>query len=138
METQQITPETVLSCGHRPTPQPAGSCVTGYGIDMRGFTRCFGCAEAHERETFERAGAAREPFVAYLSGDPKVRGSLTITTWTGAEIAKVTSAKEMKTPYGGTLHGDKWLSYTAVDAHGREWFGRGTPGVVTSIRRKGK
>lgn len=137
METTTINAHTVLSCGHVPTPQPAGSAGTGYGSNMRGQTFCYACGERDERTRFDTAGQAREPFVAYVTGDEKQAHGWTITTWTGAKLATVTSAKKIRTPRRDTIHGSHFYAITARDEKGREWYGRSSPGIVISLRRKG-
>jgi hypothetical protein len=134
---KQITADTTLSCGHKPTPRTSEhDCGTGYGTDNDGNTRCYACAEEYERELFKVAGDKREPFAAYLKADAS--GNLTINTWTGGKLADVVSTREIPLTRMSFTHGRNILTYTARDAHGREWYGRGNAGIITTLRRKGK
>jgi hypothetical protein len=120
---QSFTPD----CGHPVSPAP-GDIGTGYATSAKtGKTMCYPCADASEREAIKTA----DVFVAYVSADRK-----RITTWTGGELAEVTShvlGKKIRTSEG-------WYrvrAVTAVTPDGAEWYGRGSDNAdVITIRRK--
>jgi hypothetical protein len=127
---------TILDCGH-PTTVTQDELFPGTAITSDGRTSCYSCAEQNERTAFDLAGSERKPFTAYLTGDVKVKGSLKVTTWTGAELATVLNAHPIALTRTSFTHGKTILAYTARDAQGRLWYGRGNPGIVTTLRRKG-
>lgn len=111
-------PAILLDCGHAPTPTPGG-IGTGRAIDRRtGRTRCYPCAEAHEREMIKTAQA----FTGYLTDlRPNV-----VTTWTGATLAVVTSystGARRIAPSGGTF---RMQNVRARTPDGTMWHGQGS------------
>lgn len=67
----QITPNTILDCGHAPTPQSDGSISTGYGRSVKtGATACYQCCADNDRADMIETGRA----VMYLSAPIVGRG----------------------------------------------------------------
>jgi hypothetical protein len=79
---------------------------------------CYACAEAAERKSF----AQSRVFTGYVSDAHPG----TFTTWTGAELAKVTrltTGRVRYTPTGGAY---RMRYVTAVSPDGRTWIGHGS------------
>ena len=115
---------TVCDCGHPPTPQPAGSGCTGYAMHSgTGRTSCYPCADAWEREQF-RACETGALWFGYVSSDGR-----TVTTWTGATLARIVRTWETREGFGG-----KTLRIWARDEWGRWWGGRGPTDSGTYVR----
>lgn len=123
MDPKPFTPD----CGHTVTPTP-GSIGTGKATDPKtGRTMCYPCAEEREREII-RSG---EPTGVYVNEDKR-----TVTTWTGAELGKITSltrGAKRHTKNGPT----QTRSITVRTPDGRNWYGRGSDDMdAVTIRRK--
>ncbi len=124
-----LTPFTP-DCGHTVTPKP-DSVGTGKATDPEtGRTMCYPCAESDEREKIKTA----DTYTAYVSTDGK-----TLTTWTGAELAKITSRTRGARRYGkdGPY---RMCSITATTPDGAPWYGRGKDDrdVITIHRSKNR
>lgn len=142
MANATLTPTT---CGHAATPSfyAPGSTVTLQGADGVWGTRdmtgqpftsgtahtsdgrvlCYTCAEAEELAAFHEAAT----YGAYLSSDGR-----TVTTWTGATLAQVTS----NTDADNGWHGSTITHIRAVDSTGAHWFGKGGgEGMCLTMRR---
>lgn len=124
MDLKPFTPD----CGHTVTPTP-NSIGTGKATDPRtGRTMCYPCAEERERGII-RSG---EPTGVYVN---ETEG--TVTTWTGAELGKITSLTRGAKRY--TNSGCyRMRSITVRTPDGRDWYGRGSADMdaVTIRRRK--
>lgn len=70
------------------------------------------------------------PFVGYVSCDGK-----SIQTWPGGHLMTVTSAQTCRLSQWSYIHGKTWFSYRAKDVHGRNWYGRSSPGIAITLRR---
>ncbi|GAA1895155.1 hypothetical protein [Streptantibioticus ferralitis] len=107
-----LTPGDVLDCGHPPTPKGIG---TGRAI-YRGRSMCYACADEQQREDIKKADA----FAAYVTPD-----HVALTTWSGGELAKITSYKvrDHIAP-GGRPYRMQYVWATTPD--GTRWHGRGT------------
>lgn len=122
MDLSPLTPD----CGHTVTPAP-GSVGTGKATDPKtGRTMCYPCSEASEREAIKSA----DVFTGYISADAK-----RFTTWTGGELAKITSIVT-----GGKVQTrDGWYRMRflwATTPDGARWYGRGGDDVdVITLRR---
>jgi hypothetical protein len=122
MDLTPFTPD----CGHTVTPVP-GSVGTGKATDPNtGKTMCYPCAEAAEREAIKTA----DVYTAYVTNDGK-----RLTTWTGAELAKITNLAT-----GSKVHTKNgWYCMRTVHAttpDGATWYGRGSDDAdVITIRR---
>lgn len=111
MDLTPFTPD----CGHLVTPVP-GSVGTGKATDpVTGYTRCYSCIEAHERESIKIA----DVYSAYVSSDGK-----RITTWTGATLAVVTSYSSGSKRYSNDGY-YRMRSIRARTPDGAEWYGSG-------------
>ena len=85
---------------------------------------CYGCADSRERADM----ATADRFFAYLSSDGR-----TVTTWTGAALADVTSERERRVGFGGCR-----VYVRATDRTGRKWYGNGPGrGMYVRLRRLG-
>ena len=70
----------ILECGHPPTPQPEGSCTTGYGTDKNGKRHCFACCAERDRASMiEHGNGKRLPL--YFTSDGN--GKHEVSNWTG-------------------------------------------------------
>ena len=118
---------TTLDCGHPPRTMPTGSCATGSAMTTEGQSICYDCAERREFEAFQSAAH----YCAYVSTD----GSK-IQTWTGFELAKITASRPMRLSRRSNWHGSTIQSIYARAADGSTWYGRGSPGVCISLRRR--
>jgi hypothetical protein len=107
----------LLECGHAPTPTPI---TTGYATWVAGEKEerlCFPCADARMREQLR----TDTRFTGYVNS-----AGTHVTTWTGGELAKVTSVqcgRPRYTPTGGYY---RMRHVTARTPDGRRWSGRGS------------
>lgn len=108
--------DTVLSCGHPPTPQPSGGIGTGYATDaITGETSCYDCASKAEIELLRHV----DRFFAYLSTDNRH-----VVTWPGGRVGTVTRYTEDSGRW--TRFGRVHRRYVQVtDVHGNRWTGTG-------------
>ena len=123
MSTTTTTTPALCSCGHPPTAD-ASKFTTGYARTADGRTLCYPCAETAELADFlaTRPGAV---YPCYLSSD-----SRTVSTWTGAPLARVTSFHRTRAGFGG-----RRIYWRARDVLGREWYGSaGFAGEYTRAR----
>jgi hypothetical protein len=105
-------------------PELAGNGVTtGYAtLRDSGERICYACADAQQRADMLTA----DKYGVYLSSDGK-----TLTTWTGGELARVTSETTSRTGF----HGTKLTHIRAVGA-GAKWYGKGAGrGMCLTIHR---
>jgi len=118
----------LLDCGHTPTDPRSFHAngvplTSGYATERdTGRKVCEACAEDRERAAF----AASERYGAYLSGD-----GCSITTWTGAQLARVTYEGTARTGFY-----DSEITYLrAVSDDGRVWYGKnGGRGMCVTLR----
>ena len=95
---------------------------TGYATLVTGLRVCYPCAESMEREAFAKGN----PYTCYLASDGK-----SVTTWTGGELAKVTTERTIRAGFGGRM-----TYVRAKDATGHEWYGRNAGrGMCLTLRR---
>lgn len=106
---------------------PSG-CGTGYAT-LHGSEKkiCYSCSDKRQRtDLIDRS----KPFTAYVSGDGQ-----NITSWTGGKLMKVTNRRSCELTRQSLTHDRKeYSSFRAVDCHGRNWFGRGSPGICITMR----
>lgn len=123
--TMDLTPFTP-DCGHTVTPTP-GSVGTGKATDPdTGRTMCYSCAEANEREAIKGATV----YSGYVNGD-----NTRLTTWTGAELGKITSIVRGKKQCDKNGPYRMRTVYVTTPDGGR-WYGRGSDDMVAvTIRR---
>jgi hypothetical protein len=114
-----ITDETVLDCGHKPSKH--GDFTTGYGTDSEGRTTCYECCGEKEKEDMRVHGkavlylthagyGAGSPFGAYPWRDGKV------TNWPGTLVIPCRVCKG-KHNIAGTRY-DVWFEF-----EGEKWYG---------------
>lgn len=123
--TRDLTPFTP-DCGHTVTPDPS-SIGTGQARDLEtGETMCYPCADAREQEKIKTA----DVFTGYVSADGK-----RITTWTGGELAVITSLTHSRKIYTKSgAYRMRWV--TARTPDGARWYGRSKDDAdVITIRR---
>lgn len=122
MDLKPFTPD----CGHLVTPVP-GSVGTGRATDPEtGLTMCYPCAEDRERAWI----AEGKPTGVYVD-----EGKRIITTWTGAELGKITSLTRGVKRYTKT-GAYRMRSVTVRTPDGRDWYGRGSDDMdAVTIRR---
>jgi hypothetical protein len=117
-----ITDETVLDCGHKPSPH--SQYTTGYGTDREGKTSCYDCANSQEAAAF----SASDRYTAYVNKDGY------LTTWPGGVLAQAMPRYHGVSRNG--WHGSEVHSWRFRDCDGAEWYGRnGGPGMVITVRR---
>jgi len=124
-----ITYLALCDCGHPSTPQEDGSGGTGFGRDSRtGRTACYSCCDARTRAQMARG----EPQFLYLSGDGRRR----IHTWSGGDVASVTSLRSAAVGFQGHGRGGTRRYFVrAVTAEGVRYYGTGAgPGMYVRLR----
>lgn len=117
---------TMADCGHTYDPPGPNGGASGYAVTLEGATLCYDCADNLERVDM----ATHDDMFAYVAGDGRH-----ITTWTGGQLARVTSESRpdiRHTPTGGRY---ETIYYVAVAADGSVWRGRG-PGRGMYVRLK--
>lgn len=131
------------NCGHPPTPQPEGSCTTGYGYDAAGRSSCFACCNA--ADAARMADPATDRIFAYWTRDTKSgadtmetatpRGR--ITTWPGGELATVVSVRSARVGFPDVTGRRPTRYYlTARAPDGSRWVGTSPgPGMYARLRR---
>lgn len=94
---------------------------------------CYPCADKRQIEDLKDRS---QPFVAYLSLVSKDSYlGYKITTWTGGELMKVTSARPCELTRMSFTHSrNGYMSVHAVDVHGGHWHGRGSEGIAIKLR----
>lgn len=115
----KIMPGDLLSCGDRAPKRPKIGWV-GFVRTSDGRTLCKRHAEAEERAAF----AVADRFTAYISLDGKH-----VTTWTGGELARITSLTESRAAR------KRYVRVVAPD--GTRWHGAGPRerGTYVTLRR---
>jgi hypothetical protein len=93
-----------------------GNVFSDEGVDIR-----------ERRELLDRS----KPYTAYLSGDAKH-----VTGWKGNVLGYVVWSTPCELGRRSFFHGDKYQSVRVRDVHGGYWYGRGSPGVVLTLRPK--
>lgn len=115
-------PTHCADCGAAILPPPGGTGAAGYARLPDGAAVCYRCADSRQRAEI----ATADRYSAYLAGD-----RLTVKTWTGGELARVTGATRHRGGFGG-----EWWSIRAVTPDGARWYGRGGgPGMFLNLRR---
>lgn len=108
----RITKDTVLDCGHVPTPQPEGGGGTGYGYDRRtGKVSCYACCALNERARMLKTGRA----TLYLSR--RADGRYEVTDWPGHLRFLVAHSRVGRHNIASKRY-DVWFSL-----EGRTWHG---------------
>lgn len=86
---------------------------------------CYPCTTKRQIESMrDRSG----PFSCYLSCDGN-----TITTWNGDTLGTVLDWNPCKLTRVSFTHGKEYRSIRAVDAHGKHWHGRTSPGMYVTL-----
>lgn len=115
-----IDEDTILSCGHTPTPSDpvAGFRAAGYGEDPEGNTFCYPCAALRDREQLRSAKA----WTGYVTMPPKGAsgdGMPIISNWPGSLALLATGVRVSKRGGGfGSGRMDVWFTF-----EGRKWHG---------------
>lgn len=133
----------ILACGHLSTfdASPvvfAGRC-TYDGVEV-----CYLCADLLQRLELLRAHRAGKSYALYLSGAPNpIPGyghdtnmpvPTSAATWTGGALGTVVSRKLVKLSKVSYVHGKSYWAVQVRDVHGNMWHGRGSSGVVCTLR----
>lgn len=118
MAAPDVTPTTVLTCGHLPTRGTTGGTGgTGYGLDAEGNTYCYACCADRDRADMLATGRA----TLYLSGPHPDAYSLTawrVSNWPGTLAFRCPAPRKGKHNVARTRY-DVW--FTGPD--GAEWHG---------------
>jgi hypothetical protein len=69
------------------------------------------------------------PFPGYLSSDGK-----RLTGWKGNTLGHVIDSNPCELTRLSYTHGKHYQSVRVRDVHGREWYGRGSPGICIRLR----
>jgi hypothetical protein len=77
------------------------------------------------RALLDRSG----PFPGYLSSDGK-----RLTGWKGNTLGHVIDWSFCTLTRQSWVHGKDYRSVRVRDIHGREWYGRGSPGICINLR----
>jgi hypothetical protein len=77
------------------------------------------------RALLDRSG----PFTGYLSSDGK-----RLTGWKGNTLGHVVDSNSCELTRPSYTHGKYYQSVRVRDVHGREWYGRGSPGICIRLR----
>lgn len=125
--TDTLTTPELLDCGHAPVRPPGMSTFVGTTVrHVDGSTCCLRCAVAAElRDWYAHRGTDAPSVGVYLSNPDN--GPRYLTTWTGAKLARVTSAWRTSSGFGGWRPDGGRMYFRATDEAGREWHGS-TPG----------
>lgn len=116
------------ACGGVFDVQTSGA--TGYACRPDGGLICYPCADRGQRDELRDRS---KPFCAYVSGDGK-----TVTTWTGGKLMDITDSRPCALTRRSYTHSaESYRSIRARDVHGREWAGRGSPGIAIRLRPVG-
>lgn len=130
-----------LACGHPPTPpthfySTGVPITTGYARMHKGCTvpstgkriraggrACYSCTDECQR----RDMALADVFLCYLASDGR-----TMTTWTGGQLARVTSETTSRTGW----YRSRITHVRAVAPDGSVWYGKGAGrGMFIRIHR---
>ncbi len=135
MKTQSLDKgNTACACGSVFPIHEKGYCGgTGYAVTPDGTRICYACADKAQIEALKDRS---KPFCAYVSLVSKDSWlGYKITTWTGGELMRVTSARPCTlTRQSYTHDGRGYMSIHAVDVHGGHWAGRGSEGIAIKLR----
>lgn len=122
----EITDQTILNCGHTPTPH--SPFTTGYGVDAQGKKSCYACCAKHERETMDATGRA----TMYISKDDS--GAWVVTDWPGMLSYP---AYGVRTSWHNIAGKNGRVDFWFRDHAGRKWHGYqiGTYNQVAHCKR---
>jgi hypothetical protein len=101
--------ETILDCGH--VPSPHADFTTGYGIDSDGKKHCYQCCADREQKRMQETGRA----TLYLTRDSD--GSHAITDWPGLLRIHPYHIKHGRHNIARTRT-DAWFSFDGKPWHG--------------------
>lgn len=107
------------------TAAPDG-CSVNYARDSRDrLLSDVGVDIRQRRDMLDRS----RPFGCYISGDGK-----RVTGWKGNTLGTVTASYRIGCARRSYVHGETLLAVRVRDVHGRNWYGRGSPGVAVTLR----
>lgn len=69
-------------------------------------------------------------FTAYVSSDGRE-----VTTWTGGNLGSISRSTPVKLARWSAFHGSHVYAYRVIDFDGARWHGRGSPGMVITLKR---
>ena len=108
---------TILDCGHAPTPQKPGSCGTGYGTDSAGKTACYECCAEQDRKQMREDGR----ITLYLSPDLEINPQAwKVTNWPGTLRFPVGRLHKGRHNIAGTRY-DVWFMFDNQTWHGVQY-----------------
>jgi hypothetical protein len=88
---------------------------------------CYACATAHDVESLKSS----DRFTGYLSNDCREW-----TTWTGDILGTVIQSNPCKLTRPSFTHDrQSYKSVRVRDVHGAQWHGRGSNGIVCTLRK---
>lgn len=127
MNTQSLIGRT-LTCAEtgKQFIGAADGCSTNYAYDNAG--NVYSDEGAHIREVRELLDRSR-PFIGYLSSDGN-----RLTGWKGNTLGTVIDWTLCQLTRVSWTHGKQYRSVRVRDVHGRQWYGRGSPGIVIRLR----
>lgn len=101
---------------------------TGYSTDAKtGEKRCYACTDKRERAFMGTV----DRFTGYLSSDGRE-----FQTWSGGTLGTVVHSKPCKLTRISFTHDRHTYRSVRVRAlDGSVWYGRGSPGIVLTLRR---
>ena len=101
--------------------------VAGYAVTPKNEKICYSCAyKAQIQDLKDRS----KPFTAYISCDGK-----RISTWKGSTLMTITRSRPCRLTRRSFTHDSRtFMSIHAVDVHGAHWYGRGSAGIVITLR----
>lgn len=103
-------------------------CSTNYACDSKGNVYSDeGVDICARRELLDRS----KPYTCYLSSDGKH-----VTGWKNNVLGIVVDWCPCKLTRRSYIHGKEYRSVSVVDVHGGKWYGRGSPGIVITLRAK--
>lgn len=118
----------LLNCGHYAVPVPESWPGSGMAEDSCGYSWCYSCAEANERNDIRYASR----YGVYMR-----EVSREVTTWTGAVLGKITSVSHGRYQFrGGTRYRMRFVHFT--DVHGGKWYGSGSDSCDLVHARRSK
>lgn len=91
-----------------------GNVYSDEGVDIR-----------ERRELLDRS----KPFTCYLSSDGK-----RATGWKGNKLGDVVRSNSVRLTRRSYTHGAYIWAVRVRDVHGALWYGRGSPGIVITLR----
>lgn len=107
------------------------SDADGYGVSADNTMHCYACCTLRDIQSMQSA----DRFTGYLSSDGKQ-----FTSWPGGLLGHVIDSRPCKlTRLSFTHDRHTYMSVRVRDVNGREWHGRGSNGIVCTLRAyKGK